>query len=269
MNLNQNIKVFFIDLDGTLLDTKKDGYHAISQENLDEIKNMKNKGVHIVVSTGRSGGQATRYLDAVKSEYAVTGNGSIILKNNKIIKETFMNVRQVIMIHDIVADEGVTIKLDDSRDAYGSITTLQRYVAKKWNFNSVMNYNYEIHKEYHKFVIWGKSKGKLRKIAKRLENEVPDLSLVSSGRGWTLEITHKDATKGIANVFVANQLGITKESEMAHLGDSMNDSTTASHMRLIVMKNSPKSLKSLTDFIGPHYKGAGVAQILRGKYLKK
>ena len=131
MNLNKNIKVFFIDLDGTLLDTKKDGYHAISEENINEIKNSKDNGVHIVISTGRSGGQAVRYLDMVRSEYSVTGNGSIILKGNKVIKETFMNVRQVIMIRDIVSNEGVTIKLDDSRDAHGAKTTFQKYISKK------------------------------------------------------------------------------------------------------------------------------------------
>ena len=131
MNLNKNIKVFFIDLDGTLLDTKKDGYHAITKDNMDEIKKMKQSGVHIVVSTGRSGGQAARYLDMVKSEYAVTGNGSIILKNNKVIKETFMSIRQVIMIRDIALEEKVVIKLDDSRDAYGSKSFIQKYVAEK------------------------------------------------------------------------------------------------------------------------------------------
>ena len=269
MNLNKNIKVFFIDLDGTLLDAKKDGYHAISDENLNQMKKMKESGVHIVVSTGRSGGQAKRYLDMVKSEYAVTGNGSIILKNNKIIKETLMSTRQAIMIRDIVIDEGVTIKLDDSRDAYGSEGVIQRFATKKWNFNPIMNYNYDIHKKYHKLVIWGTTKGKLRKIAKRIENKVPGLSLVSSGGGWTLEITHKDATKGSANAFVANELGITDKNEMAHLGDSMNDSTVVDYMRLIVMKNSPRSLKTLSKFIGPHYKGAGVAKILKGEYLEK
>ncbi|MCK5807158.1 MAG: HAD family phosphatase [Mycoplasmataceae bacterium] len=269
MNLNKNIKVFFIDLDGTLLDTKKDGYHAISKENIDEIEKIKESGVHVVVSTGRSGGQAVRYLDMVKSQYSVTGNGSIILKGNKIIKETFMSIKQVIQIQRIIADEKVTIKLDDSRDAYGSKTFIQRYASKRWNFNPILGYNYELHKKYHKMVIWGKTKGRLKKVAARLANEVADLSLVSSGGGWTLEITHKDATKGAANEFVAKKLGITNKEEMAHLGDSMNDSTTAGHMRLIAMKNSPKSLKVLTKYHGPHYKHAGVAKILRGEYTKK
>ncbi|MCK5866797.1 MAG: HAD family phosphatase [Mycoplasmataceae bacterium] len=266
MNLNEKIKVFFIDLDGTLLDSKKDGYHAISEENLNEIKKMKKKGIHIVVSTGRSGGQATRYLDIVKSEYSVTGNGSIVLKGDKVIKETLMTIRQIIMIHDIVAEEGIVIKLDDSRDAFGVKTPLQRYITKKWNFNPIPNYNYELHKRYHKIVIWGKTRGRIQKILKKLSTSIPDLSLVTSGAGWTLEITHKDATKGIANKFVANQLGITDKNEMAHLGDSMNDSTVIDHMRLIAMGNSCKGLKILTKFIGPNYKETGVAKILRGEY---
>lgn len=268
MNLNKNIKIFFIDLDGTLLDTKKGGYHSISQENMDEIKNMRDNGVHIVVSTGRSGGQAIRYLDMVESEYSVTGNGSIILKGNEIIKETLMTIKQSIMIHDIVVDEGLNIKFDDSRDAYGVKTFIQRCVSKKWNFNPIIHYNYDLHKQYHKFVIWGKTRGKIKKISNRLEKNISGLSLVTSGGGWTLEITHKDATKGAANEFVANRLGITNRNEMAHIGDSMNDSTVINHMRLIAMKNSNKSLKALTGFIGPHYKDAGVAKILRGEYMK-
>jgi len=56
---------------------------------------------------------------------------------------------------------------------------------------------------------------------------------------------------------------------MLHIGDTMNDSTAIPYMRFVAMKNSEKKLKSLTDYIGPDYKNAGVAKILNGEYLDK
>lgn len=52
--IKKNIKLFFIDLDGTTLDNKKGINHVMSLENLKAIKEAKQDGKKIIVSTGRS-----------------------------------------------------------------------------------------------------------------------------------------------------------------------------------------------------------------------
>lgn len=268
-NLNKGIKIFFIDLDGTLLDIKGSHTHNISEENIKAIKEAQKNGVHVVVSTGRSGSQAEKYLKLIDYKYAVTGNGSIILNGNKIVREIKMSLRQSLLIIDFAKKHGLVMKVDDSRVGYGAFKWIQSFITSKMNFNPVKHFNLEMHREYHKIVLWGKTKKKMKNLAELLSKEVEGISIVSSGNGWTLELSHESATKGSGNLYVAEKFfGITNKNEMAHIGDSMNDSTVVKDMRLIAMKNSDKNLKALTKYIGPHYKRAGVAKVLKGNYKK-
>ena len=268
MNLNEGIKIFFIDLDGTLLDVKKNGLHSISEANMVAMREAKNKGIKIVISTGRSGNQAKKYLDLIEYDYAVTGNGSIILKKDRIIKSIKMSIKQSLSILEFARRNKLVLKVDDSRIGHGAFNKIASYVTKKMNFIPVKNFNYELHKKPHKIVLWGKSKRKMAKYSLLLKKMIPGLSIVSSGNGWTLELSNENATKGSGNLYVASKYGITNKKEMVHIGDSMNDSTTASYMRLIAMKNSDKNLKKLTNYHGPSYLNSGVAKILNGQYKK-
>ena len=268
-DLNKDIKIFFIDLDGTLLDAKKDGSHDISPDNHEALKLAKKQGKIIIISTGRSGVQASKYLELVDWDYAVTGNGAVILKNvhgNKVIKQTNMTIRQSLLIIDFAKKHGLVLKVDDKRIGYGSFGKFQSFITKKIRFQPVKHFNLEMHKEYYKIVLWGKTRSKMKKLGKLLSEKVEGVSVVSSSKGFTLEVTHKDSTKGIGNKYVAEQLGVTDKNHMIHIGDSMNDSTVVNYMGLIAMKNSPKELKNIATHIGPNYKKGGVAKVLAGQY---
>ena len=54
------------------MDKKNRNGHDISQDNRNALNEMKERGVHVVISTGRSGLQAKKYLDGIDYEYAVT-----------------------------------------------------------------------------------------------------------------------------------------------------------------------------------------------------
>lgn len=265
-NNNEHIKIFFIDLDGTLLDEKTKKSHNISKTNLDAIKKQIDNGKKVVISTGRLGIQAKKHLDTVNAKYAVTGNGSIILKDGEIIKKIHMGLREQLMIFDFAKKHKLVLKLDDSRIGFGAFSWLQRSITKMFNYNPVKHFNFEMFKEYSKIVLWGKRKSKMKKLSKIIREELPNLSIVSSSSGWTIEVTDSKATKGLGNLFVAKEYGIIDGNQMLHIGDTMNDSTAAEHMKLVAMKNSTKSLLNATTLRGPHYKKGGVAKILNGEY---
>jgi HAD superfamily hydrolase (TIGR01484 family) len=78
-----------LDLDGTLLDENKN----ISSENLEALKNLKQKGIHIGIFTGRDFEMARGYLDSISAEgphalqngaLVITGKGKIIDMHNSI-----------------------------------------------------------------------------------------------------------------------------------------------------------------------------------------
>lgn len=261
------VKIVFVDLDGTLVDSSNKGVHYISNKNKQAI-NPLNQKKHVIVSTGRSGLQAEKYLSKINYTYAVTGNGAIILKKNKIIKKINMSVKTTLLLIQYVRDNNLLVKIDDKTNAYGCYTWIQRLIVKKINFNAFPNFNLDLQKEYYKFIIWGKFKKRMLKIQKELKKLIPNITIVSSHKGWILEISHKDATKGKANSYVAKKFyEITKKEEMLHIGDSMNDSTCLEYMNVIAMKNSTKDFYNLTKFKGPHYKNGGVAKILDGEFI--
>lgn len=267
--INENIKIYFLDLDGTLLDSKtsKRNYE-ISESNINAIKEAQNKGKKIVISTGRMGPFVKNLMKKLNSEYAVTGNGSIILdRKGKHLKDDPLTIKQFLLLLEIVKDHKICMKMDLDLNAYGTNSFLARKMTKKFGLVPNNHYDCEMHVNHHKVILWGKTKSKLKKIKEIILKNVPELSVESSAHGWTLEITHAKSTKGLGNLFVANKLRCDKK-HIIHVGDTMNDSTTVKYMKLIALKNASKDLKSLANYIGPNWKNGGVAKVLNGEFVK-
>lgn len=73
--MERNVKLIAIDLDGTLLDSRK----QVSQRNLDALERARQQGVLIVPVTGRPAqGLPRAVLDLPGLRYAVTSNGATI-----------------------------------------------------------------------------------------------------------------------------------------------------------------------------------------------
>lgn len=271
-NLNKDIKIFFIDLDGTLLDTRDPNSHRRipSEANLKGIEEARKAGKHIVISTGRSGYHFNQYEEMLKPKYAVLGNGSQIYKDGKIIKKINISLRNSLLLFEFAKKNKLIFKVDDDLTSYGVRTTFHKMMMKKFKFKPVSHYNVPMHKEYYKIVMWGKLRGKTKRIIKELKEKFEGLSIVSSSEGFSIEITNQEATKGKGNLYVAKEFfGITDTKHMAHIGDTMNDSTVVEEkIRLIAMGNSSNELKKMTKYVGPSYKNGGVSKILKGEYKK-
>ncbi len=265
-NSEVEIKAYFIDLDGTLLDTKnKNGTKAISQANLDALQEARKAGKAIIVSTGRAL-DAKRWLEQVNSPYAVLSNGAIIVVKDKVVRHLKLTIRDLLLIHEFAWKNNLAFKIDADPIAFGALTWFQKFIAKKCGFLPVNHYNFEMHKEHTKVVIWGKTKNKMAKLITKLQVILPNVAIVTSTHGYTIEVTHIDATKGKGDEFIAtNYLNLSKDQTM-HIGDTMNDSTAVGHVgKLVALANADKNLKALTQYRGPHYKNGGVAKVLKGE----
>ena len=79
--MRKNIKLVAIDLDGTLLNSEK----RVSEKNFQIIKKLRDKGVFIVIATGRPVGGFYWILDDLdlnsNDDYSITNTGSLIIKN--------------------------------------------------------------------------------------------------------------------------------------------------------------------------------------------
>ena len=268
-NLNKNIEVFFIDLDGTLLDGKApNGKHTISEKNINAIKEIS-KTKDVVISTGRMGSSVEGYMKDTGVKYAVCANGALVIDNKgKVYKDDKLTVRQVILLVDFAKKHKLSFKVDAIPEAFGARGFFAKKIAAHNGFATRDHYNLDVHKQYYKMVLWGKLKCKNDKIIKMIEKEIDGVSIVTSANGWTIEVTNEKSTKGLGNMKVAKLLKIEDKKKLLHIGDTMNDSTTVPYMRLVAMGNAKKNLKEMTLFHGPTYKNGGVAEIINGNYTK-
>jgi len=105
----------------------------------------------------------------------------------------------------------------------------------------------------------------LRKIMKKA---IPTISVASAERGRTLEVTNKQANKGLGNKFVREMLNIPKE-QTAHIGDTMNDFPAIKHVgKFIAMGDCAEELLKEAEYIGDNHFNHGVAKVLGGDYKK-
>ena len=73
MQNDKDIKLVALDLDGTLFDNNS----RISERNLTTIRSITDKGIHVVISTGRPfEGIPFDQIKGTGINYAITANGS-------------------------------------------------------------------------------------------------------------------------------------------------------------------------------------------------
>jgi Cof subfamily protein (haloacid dehalogenase superfamily) len=89
-------KLFACDLDGTLLNDKKE----ISKTNLEYIKKAKKAGVRVVITTGRSYAKALDFIRTVNvPDPAITFTGAVIYKDGQVLRETTL---KTVLVYDIL-----------------------------------------------------------------------------------------------------------------------------------------------------------------------
>ncbi|CAM9149601.1 HAD-IIB family hydrolase [Mycoplasma marinum] len=258
--MKYNPKAYFIDLDGTAFDTRHDGKLIISEENKKAIIKT-NKETPVIISTGRHVKDALPLIQELGLQYAVCQNGAQIIKNNgEIIEKHNFAAEDAEKVLSIAMKNKLMIKPNDDGVFFGARFPFG-IITRKIGFATHHKYDFVHTKEFTKIVLSGATKRKIAKLQEQLENLFPKLSIVTSGNGYTIEITSEKATKGQGNVAVAKLLKIDPK-ETAHIGDSMNDSTTKGKMILVAMANSNPKLLKIADFHGPHHKPAGLAKVL-------
>lgn len=268
--MNEKIKIFFVDLDGTLLDERRNGVKMISQTNKKAIQNARATGTEIVISTGRIGKKAHYWLRETDLDYAILGNGSqIIDRNLNVLKQLLISEKQVNQIIQFCRDHNLALKIDETRIAYGVTTNLHRMLAEELLYQQESNYiNAPINQKAMKIIVWGKNVQELKNIITLFKKAVPDVSIVAAERGRTLEITHIDATKGKGNQYILQLLKINKENS-AHIGDTMNDVTAIEYVgKFIAMGDAAPDLLEIVDYISDNHHRHGVAKVLGGNYWK-
>ena len=99
--MKKNIKLVCIDLDGTLLNSNKE----ISEKNRKAIKEATEKGVKVVVSTGRFYNMASHFSNMLDLKTPIiSSNGAYIRRfhENQVISKTLLGYTNCVKVFDII-----------------------------------------------------------------------------------------------------------------------------------------------------------------------
>lgn len=278
-------KLIAIDLDGTLLNS----YGEITSKNKEAIKYALDKGVEVVLASGRDPKTMERISNELGIEnYLIAGNGASVfdIKQEKNIYENFLEIEKALEIIEICKENSIFLSVYTTE---GIITEGLKYNIKVFNNenNSRPNRkrtNIEIVKDIYEYVeinspnilkiiICDESKIIFNNIIEKMKNvrdvEVLDVEHMSKKiikigteeygvEYFYTEVTNRDADKWSAIEFLLEKLKINKEDVIC-IGDNMNDLKMIENAGLgVVMKNSALEKQEIGDFITEDNNSDGV-----------
>lgn len=267
-----SIRLIALDLDGTLLDSRK----QLTERNRRALEACISRGIYIVPCTGRTASGIPEAVKAIPGiRYAITVNGGKIedIQTGQILAPHLLNKDIALEVISLVTDRHVMY------DAYidGEGISEDRF------YNHLQEYNIapEIQKlikatrrtvpnviEYIKE--WGGDIDKVNFFFSDMEERTeiwgllkkrPNI-LVSSSLVNNLEINALGGAKGEGLLRLAAILGVKPEETMA-CGDGNNDLSMIQMAGIgVAMSNGVPELKAIADYVTADNDASGVAQAI-------
>jgi len=275
---NLKYKMLVTDMDFTLLNKEK----KVSVRNREAVKAAIEKGVHMVVATGRIYTSARIYarLLGVRTPI-IASNGAIIREaafnnpedtENTIYKDTLNaeTIKKMIELshkygffcHFFTEDTIYAEKLVNVSLRY---TEWNKYLGEEDKVKIVIADDIEKalvqdNVKILKGIVVDNDSEKIQSF----RNEIEGTGIVSATQSMNnnLEMMNKGVTKGSAVKILAQMYGIDRK-EIIAIGDNENDMSMIEYAGLgIAMGNAEESLKNVADYITGDYQEDGVAEAI-------
>ncbi len=263
-------KLVAIDMDGTFLNEN----HTVSKKNIDAVKKAIEKGVKVVVATGRDkkGIQPLmQYLDF--NNHFILYNGSMIYdsKLDDYIERYDMTFTEAEKIFNYGVDLNTTVVVWAEEKHYTNSreSEILKYYEKlnQEEFAVIKSLKEIEHLRIQK-VLFSDNAERMLEIFKELDNRVFDECQYEQSFAEAIEFYNKSCSKGNSVLKYAESLGIAPE-EIIAIGDSMNDLSMIRMAGLgIAMGNATDAIKSEADFVTKSNTEDGVAFAIEEFILK-
>lgn len=271
------VKLFALDLDGTLLDSKR----KLQKENRIALQKAIENNVEIVISTGSPYDLMPHdALEGIVISYVITANGSAIYeyKTRKCIYEESIKTDVIIPILEFLLKKDMHIDMFIEGKAYCPAHTREivekldvpearrNYIRNNriWlqdTISYIKNNNLSMQKITMNFY-----PDKTGKMVDRIEvkDRLKSMNVVNlSSSGWkNLEITKKGVNKGKALKKLCEIMHIPIENTVA-IGDSLNDLDIIKTAGIgVAMGNAMPEVLNAADFVTGTNDQAGVSQAI-------
>ena len=270
----KDIKLVALDLDGTLFDNSS----RISKRNLTAIRSITDKGIHVVISTGRPfEGIPFDQIKGTGINYAITANGSGIyeistgkcLYENAMDEELVTPILNFLLTRDIHMDafiggKGYTpIQCVETAQKLTVPSSIKNYIiTTRTRLDNILQFIHENQLKVQKMTLnfYPAADGSLidRETVRKFLVSNPSITTVCGGYN-NLEFTRADANKGVGLRKLAEILGVNPDATMA-IGDTENDLAIIEAAGIgVAMGNATDAVKARADYVTTTNTKDGVA----------
>lgn len=270
----KDIKLVALDLDGTLFDNSS----RISKRNLTAIRSITDKGIHVVISTGRPfEGIPFDQIKGTGINYAITANGSGIyeistgkcLYENAMDEELVTPILNFLLTRDIHMDafiggKGYTpIQCVETAQKLTVPSSIKNYIiTTRTRLDNILQFIHENQLKVQKMTLnfYPAADGTFidRETVRKFLVSNPSITTVCGGYN-NLEFTRADANKGVGLRKLAEILGVNPDATMA-IGDTENDLAIIEAAGIgVAMGNATDAVKARADYVTTTNTKDGVA----------
>lgn len=268
-----DIRLITLDLDGTLLNSKKE----LSPENAAALQWAADQGIEIVPTTGRFYGGMPEVIRSLPYlHYAITINGAQVydVRNNVGIAKAEIPVERAVelmswldqfpVIYDCFMDNWgwMTRSLQEKADEFAPNEHYAKMLKElRTPVEELKAFLTERGHDIQKSQFFAKDMSLRAKLMEEIPQRFPGL-IVSSAVVNNVEINDKNAHKGNAIRQLAAHLGLDR-SQILAFGDGSNDITMLQEAGIgVCMENGLDSVKAVADYITDSCDEDGVAKAI-------
>ncbi len=269
MNKLNNIKIVFIDIDGTLVNNRK----RITLKTKKAIKKLVDKNIYVILTSGRD---ILHTIDkskkALASNIIISSNGGEIYdyKTNNWIYQSKIEYEKISKIWDYCNKNyiGLLIKTINGK-------LINKYLIGKDKENAILITNKKELKNIqisqilfitNDIEIIAKSKKIIENMNLSINHYSSSFLDKKTSDRYSIDINNKEVTKGNAVKILLEKLNINKENSLC-FGDYYNDIEMFLECGVkVAMENGCKELKEKADYITKTNNKNGVAEFIN-KYL--
>ncbi|WP_026505691.1 Cof-type HAD-IIB family hydrolase [Butyrivibrio sp. NC3005] len=259
-----NYRAIALDLDGTLTNSKKE----VSKRNKDAVKMAAQKGIKIIIATGRPTPGVTKISHVLELDkvggYVLAYNGGLIIdcKSGEVVRRETIPTEYYHTIVSSARRHGVTALTYDSegiitendKDEYAHIEARINGIPVKKVFQLD---RVAANDPVVKFLIVGEPK-KLKPVYDDLKEKMEGKVTIFYSEPYFLEVMPNGIEKASSLELLLNKLDIDRKYLMA-CGDGFNDIPMLKYAGLAVaMENAQEETKQWADFIAPSNDEDGV-----------
>jgi len=271
--MNNKIKLIACDMDGTLLNDKKE----IPKKNIEAVHRLKDQGITFVIATGRHDSMVKAYMDELGIEMPVIScNGAMVREpfSNHLYSSIPLTKEQVLGIISSCKSFGADYHVYTRDVIYGETMTNRMLYYKNRNtilserdrINLFVSSDYKSYVDEHrrelfKVLIIPGNPEEFEAITKDIDRTTGLQAFQSDSE--LLDVTQKGITKAHAIENLCKELKICRE-ETAAIGDQRNDLDMIRYAGTgIAMANAVNEIKEAAQIItaGTNNQG-GVAEAI-------